>query len=107
MHPFFISSLLIKLSFLLQVLESLQAAGQDHIIKIYGYEQDSKRILLLMELGDVDLASVLKSRKKKSNNLDENHVRLYWQQMLEAVQVIHQVGQTSSCSNNNKKKRTI
>lgn len=40
-----------------------------------------------MECGDADLAKVL--QKKKGKPLDENFIRLYWQQMLQAVQTIH------------------
>lgn len=41
-----------------------------------------------MECGDADLAKVLQKRKGKP--LDENFIRLYWQQMLQAVQTIHE-----------------
>ncbi|XP_063900090.1 uncharacterized protein LOC135119620 [Zophobas morio] len=40
-----------------------------------------------MECGDIDLAQLLK--RQSLHALSENHIRLYWQQMLEAVQVIH------------------
>ena len=41
-----------------------------------------------MECGDADLSKVL--QKKKGKALDENFIRLYWQQMLQAVHTIHE-----------------
>src|ERR1700756_965034 len=41
-----------------------------------------------MQLGDIDLAKLLHRRKEYP--LNENFLRLYWQQMLEAVQATHQ-----------------
>jgi serine/threonine-protein kinase TTK/MPS1 len=41
-------------------------------------------LFLVMECGDCDLSFLLKSKQ-----LNENQIRLYWQQMLEAVQTIH------------------
>jgi len=46
-------------------------------------------ILLVMECGDVDLSTMLKKRRS-TKGLDENHLRLHWQTMLEAVQTIHE-----------------
>jgi serine/threonine-protein kinase TTK/MPS1 len=52
-----------------------------------------KTIYLVLEYGEIDLATML-SRKQKlrasgEEELDENFVRLYWQQMLQAVATIH------------------
>ncbi len=69
-------------------MERLQGSSDEHIIKLFAHEQTSERLLMLMECGDADLATVLKTRKSQKK-LDENHTRLYWQQMLEAVQIIH------------------
>ena len=45
---------------------------------------------VVMERGDVDLSTVLKNRRKANSTIDENSIRLYWQQMLEAVHTVHQ-----------------
>jgi serine/threonine-protein kinase TTK/MPS1 len=47
-----------------------------------------RRIELVLELGDADLAKLL-SNAKANGGLSENYVRLYWQQMLEAVGAVH------------------
>eukprot|EP00798_Chlamydomonas_sp_ICE-L_P023347 gene23347-30598_t len=62
-------------------------------------------IYMVLEYGDIDLARLLhnheESRKSRaegasgagpdSGSMDENFVRLYWQQMLQAVQGIHEM----------------
>lgn len=73
----------------IQLLMRLQ--GRSSIIQLVTYDQDqAKKVLyLVMECGDVDLATMLKNRRLEKKVIDENHLRLYWQQMLEAVQTIH------------------
>ena len=72
------------------LLQSLQ--GNSYIIKMLGWENNQERQMLyiVMECGDADLNTVLKNRKKAGKKLDENYLRLYWQQMLEATQTIHE-----------------
>ena len=69
------------------LLKTLQ--GNENIIKLYAWEVNraSNVIHLVMEYGDIDLAHQLKKHQKR---IDENHLRLYWQQMLEAVHTIHE-----------------
>ncbi|XP_031432346.1 dual specificity protein kinase Ttk-like [Clupea harengus] len=60
----------------------------DQIIKLYDYEITDSYIYMLMECGDLDLNTRL--RKRKSVNPLETKV--YWMNMLEAVQTIHKHG---------------
>lgn len=73
----------------ISLLEKLQ--GSSYIIKLHGWERkpDAKVIHIVMECGDADLSTVLRNRKKAGKQLDENYLRLYWQEMLEAVNTIH------------------
>jgi serine/threonine-protein kinase TTK/MPS1 len=75
--------------------------GNPAIIQLYSAEVDYERksILLVMELGEVDLNYVLRqqellSSKQKSgpgrSSLNMNFIRLTWQQMLTAVHSIHE-----------------
>ena len=75
----------------IDLLQSLQ--GNDHIITLVGWERKSDPAVLyiVMECGDADLFTAIQNRKKSGLAIDENCQRLYWQQMLEAVQAIHAV----------------
>ena len=79
----------------IELLQTLQ--GNPYIIKLHGWEnnQDKNILYIVMECGDADLNTVLKNRKKAGKKLDENYLRLYWQQMLEAVQTIHEASVVS------------
>lgn len=61
----------------------------DRIIHIYDSEVNEKEgyLHMVMECGEIDLAHVLQKQKGTSVNL--NFVRVYWEQMLQAVQAIH------------------
>jgi serine/threonine-protein kinase TTK/MPS1 len=73
----------------IRLLERLR--GRSSIIQLVAYERDTRKkcLFIVMECGDVDLATMLKNRRQEKRTIDENHLRLYWQQMLEAVQTIH------------------
>ncbi|PVU89393.1 hypothetical protein BB559_005117 [Furculomyces boomerangus] len=63
--------------------------GNPFIIQLYDSEiqRDKKIFLMVMELGEIDLAGLLKNHGSKP--LSMNFIRLYWEQMLNAVQAIH------------------
>lgn len=69
----------------IRLLRYLQEKGTGNIIELHASEMnDEKQMLyIVMEVGDTDMASLLKKR------IDENHRRVYWQEMLRAVQCIH------------------
>ena len=79
------------------LLQQLQ--GEPCIIKLVASEMDEESMVLrmVMECGDVDLARILQDLHRnraqgapKYPCIDENHLRLYIQQMLEAVACIHE-----------------
>lgn len=69
--------------------------GHHNIIQLIDAEVLGREgiILMVLEYGDIDLARLLqkrvKARKEGEAAIDDNFLRLYWQQMLEAVQTIH------------------
>ncbi|KAH0785423.1 Pkinase-domain-containing protein [Histomonas meleagridis] len=70
----------------IKLLQELQ--GSDRIINIIDSEinTNEKLILIVLELGDADLRSIISSQER----LSPNYIRYTWQQMLEAVQTIHE-----------------
>ncbi|XP_015210994.2 dual specificity protein kinase Ttk isoform X1 [Lepisosteus oculatus] len=60
----------------------------DQIIKLYDYEITNTYIYMLMECGNLDLNTWLRSRKSV-NPLER---KFYWRNMLEAVHTIHKHG---------------
>ncbi|KNE68547.1 TTK protein kinase [Allomyces macrogynus ATCC 38327] len=73
-----------------QLLERLNEAKCDAVIKLIGYEVSSCRryLYLVLELGDTDMAKVLKLASVKPLNLAL--VRYYWRMMVECVHSVHQ-----------------
>lgn len=69
----------------INLLQELQ--DEDKIINIIDSEIDreNRTILILLELGDADLKTIISSQEK----LTTNYLRYTLQQMLEAVQIIH------------------
>ena len=45
-----------------------------------------------MECGEKDLGTLLKDLSKDNKGLTDNKIKFYWEEMLEAVQVIHREG---------------
>ncbi|XP_048386294.1 dual specificity protein kinase Ttk [Stegostoma tigrinum] len=71
----------------IEYLKRLQQHS-DKIIKLFDYEVTENYIYMVMELGNVDLNTLLR-RKKVIKPLER---KLYWENMLEAVHTIHQHG---------------
>ncbi|KAI9591745.1 kinase-like domain-containing protein [Syncephalis fuscata] len=61
-------------------------ANQEYIIKLADWEYDTER--KLMECGDIDLDGILKKQHDKPISM--NFILLYWEQMLQAVETIHE-----------------
>ncbi|KAM3310677.1 hypothetical protein ACQJBY_031386 [Aegilops geniculata] len=59
-----------------------------------GKIKDDQYIYMVLEFGEIDLAHMVAQKWKERNNsnmkIDENWLRFYWQQMLEAVNTIHE-----------------
>ncbi|KAA8495991.1 Serine/threonine-protein kinase mph1 [Porphyridium purpureum] len=64
--------------------------GKPNIVQLYESEVRASAgvIYLIMECGDIDLARLLARGRGKA--VSSNFLRLYWQQMLEAVHTIHE-----------------
>ncbi|TNN02960.1 hypothetical protein fugu_010447 [Takifugu bimaculatus] len=60
----------------------------DQIIKLYDYEITNSCIYMLMECGNLDLNTWLRNRK----TVDPLERKMYWKNMLKAVQTIHNHG---------------
>ncbi|XP_041973844.1 dual specificity protein kinase Ttk-like [Aricia agestis] len=72
-----------------RLLRSLQ--NSDRVVKLYDYEYDrTNQILrLVLEVGETDLSSILKAR---AGDLPPALVLHYWEEMLHAVNYIHDHG---------------
>ncbi|XP_029645935.1 uncharacterized protein LOC115219803 [Octopus sinensis] len=76
-----------------EVILLKQLQYSDRIIKLYDYELDYQKncLNLVLEFGDIDLASLFRSQYK-TNKIPQMMVMCYWTQMLEAVLVLHKEG---------------
>ncbi|KAL0488306.1 mitotic checkpoint protein Mps1 [Acrasis kona] len=70
-----------------ELLQKLK--DKSNIIQLIDYEVNShtKTLSIIMECGQVDLNTVLRGSRGK---LSPHQIKLYWQQMLEAVHTIHE-----------------
>ena len=72
--------------------------GRHHIIQLVDSQifREAGIIYMVLEYGEVDLARLLQRREKvrsaegQGDKIDLNFIRLHWQQMLEAVHIIHE-----------------
>ncbi|XP_077287853.1 dual specificity protein kinase monopolar spindle 1 [Arctopsyche grandis] len=76
----------------IKLLKQLQ--GSDRVITMYNYEfiKQQKILYVLLEMGDVDLSSLLKSYRIREKSLPFPILIGYWTEMLTAVNHIHQNG---------------
>lgn len=74
----------------IELLERLR--GHDRIIQLVSSEVNEVRrtLIMVMEIGEIDLNALLQERTGKRVSI--NFVRHTWEQMLEAVAVIHEEG---------------
>jgi serine/threonine-protein kinase TTK/MPS1 len=72
-----------------KLLQLLQ--GSERIIGLKDSEVDENRqsLSIVLELGDIDLRSLIEKNRGSGKEIDPNFLRLMWQQMLEAVQIVH------------------
>lgn len=69
------------------LLQKLQKS--DRIIKLVDSEINEDTISIVLELGDIDLKQLIEKNRIDDERIDPNFLRLIWQQMLEAVQTVH------------------
>ena len=67
-------------------------AGKPGIVRLFAadVQQNTGSIHMVMEAGEADLATVLTRTRNEKGYVEGNFARLAWQQMLEAVQTIHE-----------------
>jgi hypothetical protein len=67
-------------------------AGKPGIVRLFAadVQQTTGSIHMVMEAGEADLATVLTRTRNEKGYVEGNFARLAWQQMLEAVQTIHE-----------------
>ena len=72
--------------------------GKDNIVQIVDAEvcPNEGLILVVLEFGEIDLAKMLNKRERQraesghAQLVDDNFMRLYFEQMVEAVKTIHE-----------------
>lgn len=76
----------------ISLLEALR--GHDRIIQLVAHEVNEvkRSLIMVMEIGEIDLNALLQERIAKGLPASMNFVRYMWEQMLEAVNVIHEKG---------------
>lgn len=77
----------------INLLERLKE--HNRIIKLFNYEVNEvkKSLIMIMEIGEIDLNQLLQERLSSNNyKISMNFIRHTWEQMLEAVNVIHEEG---------------
>ena len=78
----------------IKLLKTLR--GRDNIIQLVDAEvcPNEKLIFMVLEFGEIDLAHMLAKREKQRQShggvIDDNFLRLYFEQMVEAVNTIHE-----------------
>ncbi len=67
-------------------------AGESGIVQLIDSQIDLQRgeVLMVMEMGEIDLKNWMLNNRNNRKVLDQNHVRVLWLQMLKAVETIHQ-----------------
>lgn len=65
--------------------------SKEGIIRLINYEIMPGLIYVVLELGEIDLARKLFKMREESKPMNENFLRLRWQEMLEAVDTLHKV----------------
>lgn len=75
-----------------KLLQKLQHC--DKIIKMYDYEiqESEKKMLVVLEKGGEDLATILKNQRTQSSHMPIYMLMFYWMEMLYAVKQIHSNG---------------
>ncbi|GAA5901613.1 hypothetical protein JCM6882_006023 [Rhodosporidiobolus microsporus] len=76
-----------RASFINEITLLRKLAGKPEIIQLLDSEVQGKYVIMVMEAGETDLAGLLSGYAGKAMSL--NFIRYVWEQMLSAVQVIH------------------
>ncbi len=76
----------------------MKLRGQKRIIRLIDHEERPRAdrrgtdLFVVMEHGEKDLSSLLKEMSNSERGLTNTKTKFYWEEMLEAVQVVHKLG---------------
>lgn len=75
-------------------VEVLRLLHHPHIIKVEEiiYEEKTGRLYIVMEQGKKNIAEIIEDKRKIGASFDEDTIRLYMRQLVEAVGHMHDVG---------------
>jgi serine/threonine protein kinase len=75
-------------------IEVLRNLDHPHIIKLEEiiYEEKTGRLYIVMEQGKKNIAEIIEDKKKIGADFDEDTIRIYMTQLIEAVGHMHDVG---------------
>ena len=73
----------------IHLLKVLQGSERIIDLKDSCVDKEKKMISIVLELGDIDLRSLIEKNRTDDKTVNPNFLRLMWQQMLEAVQIVH------------------
>lgn len=77
-------------------LSSMDSSVRNRVVQVKGFEENSLRSVLLLELGELDLTRALMRarsyRKGMVPIMDVTELRYYWKQMLKCISVLHEHG---------------
>lgn len=73
----------------IHLLKMLQGSERIIDLKDSCVDKEKKIISIVLELGDIDLRSLIEKNRTDDKAVNPNFLRLMWQQMLEAVQIVH------------------
>jgi len=78
-------------SFLNEITLLKNFNGTERIIQLIDSEIDKNRgiVSIVLELGDIDLSSLIEKNRDENQEVDPNFLRLTWEQMLECVKTVH------------------
>uniref|UniRef100_A0A915BW06 Protein kinase domain-containing protein n=1 Tax=Parascaris univalens TaxID=6257 RepID=A0A915BW06_PARUN len=78
-----------KEAYLNEIKLLLELKDSGCVVQLFDYELRGSHLYMVMEKGDTDLATFLKTRRSK---IDHIFIRFYWSEMLKCVHAIHSKG---------------
>lgn len=75
-------------------VEVLRKLDHPHIIKVEDiiYDDKAGRLYIIMEQGKKNIAEIIEDKRKIGASFDEDTIRMYMKQLIEAVGHMHEVG---------------
>uniref|UniRef100_A0A183C6J2 Protein kinase domain-containing protein n=1 Tax=Globodera pallida TaxID=36090 RepID=A0A183C6J2_GLOPA len=76
----------VKLAYENEINLLTQLQDSPNVIRVFDFEKRKHKMFVVMECGDIDLATFM---HKRSKEIDAKFVKYHWQEMLKCVKVIH------------------